>query len=244
MSRPGVIEGWGRLIQLTSTLLVVHPASALNIDPKADIHPSAVLMGNVTAGAYTKIGPKAVIQGDVTIGHHVNILGSAIVSAEGGEKLTIGNYVHIDYGAVVVSGRPAAPGITANSVRDQSYIRDNCWVGMNATIRGSLMEAGSVVGNDAVADFNTHLEKGAVLAHGAVTTYDMVIPANALAEGNPAKITRKAATDADRQKIFGLIPSQWIRHENDNIARAIDKAPPKYGRATQASMAGSTGAQR
>jgi carbonic anhydrase/acetyltransferase-like protein (isoleucine patch superfamily) len=203
MSNLGVRERWGRLILATSTLLVDHPASALNIDPKADIHPSAVLMGNVTVGAHTKIGPKAVIQGDVTIGHHVNILGSAIVSAEGGDKLTVGNYVRIDYGAVVVSGRPAAPGIAANSVRDQSYIRDNCWVGMNATIRGSRMEAGSAAGNDAVADFNTHLEQGAVLAHGAVTTYDMVIPANALAEGNPARITRKAATDADRQKIFG-----------------------------------------
>jgi carbonic anhydrase/acetyltransferase-like protein (isoleucine patch superfamily) len=30
--------------------------------------------------------------------------------------------------------------------------------------------------------------------------------------------------------IFGLIPSQWIHHEHDNIARVIDKNPPKVQR--------------
>src|SRR4030042_3760518 len=98
---------------------------------------------------------------------------------------------------------------------------------MNATVRGSRMEDGSSVGNDAVADFNTHLEKGAILAHGAVSTYDMVIKENALAEGNPAKITKEPATDEDRQRIFGLVPSLWIHYENDNIAREIDRNPPK-----------------
>jgi carbonic anhydrase/acetyltransferase-like protein (isoleucine patch superfamily) len=202
----------------------IHPASAINIDPKADIHPTAVLMGNVTVGPYTKIGPKVVIQGDVTIGHHVNILGSAVLSAE---KLSIGNYVRIDYGARVVDGRPAAPGITANSVADALYIRDNCWVGMNATVRGARVEENAAVGNDAVADFNTHLENGAILAHGAVTFYDTVIPSNALAEGNPARVTKQAATDADRQRIFGLIPARWMRYEHDNIAKAIDQNRPK-----------------
>ncbi len=210
---------------LTAAGLAAGPAAgAVKVDPKAHVHPTAVLMGNVTVGAYTKIGPKAVVQGDVTIGHHVNILGSAVVSAG---KLAIGNYVRIDYGARVVAGRPAVSGITANSVPDQLYIRDGCWIGMNATVRGARLEEGSAVGNDAVADFNTRLETGAVLAHGAVTAYDTVIPANALAEGNPAQVTKRAATDADRQRIFGLIPSRWIHYEHDNIANAIDKHPPK-----------------
>jgi carbonic anhydrase/acetyltransferase-like protein (isoleucine patch superfamily) len=208
------------LALVASASLAAQPARAIKVDPKADVHPTAVLMGNVTVGAYTKIGPKVVIQGEVAIGHHVNILGNAVISAEKG---TIGNYVRIDYGAKVVGGR----GIGARTVPDQLYIRDNCWVGMNATVRGSRMEEGSAVGNGAVADFNTHLEKGAVLAHGAVTTHDLVIPANALAEGIPAKITKQAATDADRQRILGLIPSQWIHHEHDRIAAAIDKNPPQ-----------------
>jgi carbonic anhydrase/acetyltransferase-like protein (isoleucine patch superfamily) len=127
---------------LAAAMLVVLPASALNIDPKADVHPTAVLMGNITVGPYTRIGPKVVIQGDVTIGHHVNILGNAVIR---GDRLTIGNYVRIDYGARVLDGRPA----------DETYIRDNCWIGMNATVRGSRMEEGSAVGNGAVPDFNT-----------------------------------------------------------------------------------------
>jgi len=197
---------------------------AVRVDPKAEIHPTAVLMGNITVGPYTRIGPKVVIQGEVTIGHHVNILGQAVINAD---KLTIGNYVKIDYGSRVVAGRPAAPGITANTVADQAYIRDNCWVGMNATLRGARMEEGSAVGMRAVADFNAHLERGAVLAPGAVTMHGMVIPANGLAEGLPAAVTRKAITDGDRQKILGVIPSTWIRYENDQIARQIDRNPPK-----------------
>jgi len=202
------------LMLLIGALLAAHSGMAAKVDPKADVHPTAVLMGNVTVGPYTKIGPKAVIQGNVTIGHHVNILGNAVVS---GEKVTIGNYVRIDYGARVVDGRPG----------DQTYVRDNCWIGMNATVRGSRLEEGASVGNGAVADFNTHLEPGAVLAHGAVSRHDTTIPAGALAEGLPARITKKSATDLDRQRIFGLIPSRWIHYENDRIAAAIDKNPPK-----------------
>jgi carbonic anhydrase/acetyltransferase-like protein (isoleucine patch superfamily) len=205
-------------------LLAGHAAFALNIDPKAEIHPTAVLIGNVTVGPHTRIGPKVVIQGDVTIGHHVSILGETVINAD---KLTIGNYVRIDYGSRIVAGRPAAPGITANTVADQAYIKDNCWVGMNATLRGARMEEGSVVGTRAVAEFNTHLERGAALAPGAVSMHDMVVPADSLAEGCPATVTRKAITDKNRQTIFGVIPSTWIHSENDQIAREIDRNPPK-----------------
>jgi UDP-3-O-[3-hydroxymyristoyl] glucosamine N-acyltransferase len=38
------------------------------IDPTADIHPSVILEGQVTVGAYTKIGAGTVITGNVTIG--------------------------------------------------------------------------------------------------------------------------------------------------------------------------------
>ena len=208
------MSNWVRLAVLAAATLAVLPASALNIDAKADVHPTAVLMGNITVGPYTRIGPKVVIEGDVIIGHHVNILGNAVIH---GDRLTIGNYVRIDYGARVLDGRPA----------DETYIRDNCWVGMNATVRGSRMEEGSAVGNGAVADFNTHLEKGAVLAHGGITLHDTVIPAGALAEGLPAQVTQKTVTDSDRQRIFGLIPSVWIHYENDLIAASIDRNPPK-----------------
>lgn len=205
-------------------LLSFCSAYAHNINPKAQIHPTAVLIGNVTVGAYTKIGPKVVIMGNVTIGHHVNILGQAVINVD---KLTIGNYVRIDYGSRIVSGREAIPGITANTVADVSYIGDNCWIGGNATVRGSRLENGSVVGMRAVADFNTHLESGAVLAPGAVSLINMVIPANCLAEGIPAELTKRNISDNDRHKIFGVIPVKWIQYDNDQIAKEINKNPPK-----------------
>jgi carbonic anhydrase/acetyltransferase-like protein (isoleucine patch superfamily) len=195
-------------------LLAEGPLQAVKVDARAEVHPTAVLIGNVTVGPYTRIGPKAVVQGDVTIGHHVNILGQAVISAD---KLTIGDYVKIDYGSRVVAGRP----------QDTMYIRDNCWVGMNATVRGARMEEGSAVGMRAVAEFNTHLERGAVLAPGAVTTHGMVIPADSLAEGYPAEVTREGITDRDRQRIFGVVHASAIHQENDQIAKAIERNPPK-----------------
>jgi carbonic anhydrase/acetyltransferase-like protein (isoleucine patch superfamily) len=204
--------------------LAGHSLSAHHIDAKAEIHPTAVLIGNVTVGPYSRIGPKVVIQGDVTIGHHVNILGQAVINAD---KLTVGNYVRIDYGSRVLAGRPAVPGITANTAADPTYIKDNCWVGMNATVRGVRMEEGAVVGMRAVAEFGSQLERGALLAPGAVAPHDTTIPADSLAEGLPARVTREAITDKDRQTILGVVPSTWIHAENDQIARQIDLNPPK-----------------
>ena len=200
------------LLLLCSAVPLGLGAATLQIDPKADIHPTAVLMGNIRIGAYTRIAPKVVIQGDVTIGDHVNILGNVVISAQ---HATIGSHVHIDYGAKIVDGRPGDP----------VAIQDGCWVGGNATLRGSRMEAGSALGNGAVADFNTHIGAGAVVAHGAVTRPDTVIPPDGLAEGNPSSITNPALTNAGRQTVFGVIPSQSIAEEDARIAKEIDAHP-------------------
>jgi carbonic anhydrase/acetyltransferase-like protein (isoleucine patch superfamily) len=214
------------LAGLTVAALAATPVlAALKIDPKADIHPTAVLMGNITVGPYTRIGPKVVIQGDVTLGHHVQILGNTVINVD---KLTVGNYVTIDYGSRIVAGRPVAPGMAANQVPDQSYIRDNCWVGMNATLRGARLEEGAAVGMRAVAEFGTQLERGAVLAPGAVTMHGAIIPAKAMAEGLPAAITRQAVSDGDRERVFGMVPAQWNHTENDRMAKEIDAHPPQH----------------
>ena len=208
------------------TLVAAMPPLGLahHIDPKADIHPTAVLMGDVTVGPYTRIGPKAVVQGNITIGGHVNILGNAVIRAN---QASIGNYVRIDYGARVLGGRPGLPGVGTNTAADQVYVKDNCWIGVNATVRGSRLEEGSAVGSGAVADFNTHLGKGSVLAPGAITLHDMEITANALVEGNPGAITSHAVSHADLVRIFGVIPAQWIPFEARRIAAEIDRNPPK-----------------
>jgi carbonic anhydrase/acetyltransferase-like protein (isoleucine patch superfamily) len=203
-----------RLVVLCFAMEAAFAASTLHIDPKADIHPTAVLMGTVTVGPYTRIGPKVVIQGDVTIGGHVTINGNAVINSA---KLTIGDYVRIDYGARVVDGRPGDP----------LSVGDDVWIGGNATIRGARLEKGSAVGNGAVADFNTHLEPGAILAPGSIAQHDTTIEANALLEGNPAAITKTAATDDDRLRIFGVIPSSYLHEQGDRMAREIGAHPPR-----------------
>jgi hypothetical protein len=48
-----------RLILLSAAMLAVYPAGAHNIDPKADIHPTAILMGNVTWALTPGLVPKS-----------------------------------------------------------------------------------------------------------------------------------------------------------------------------------------
>ncbi len=67
------------------------PKTGMSIDPTADLHPSVILEGKVTVGAYTKIDAGTVITGNVTIGHHSLVRCNVTIRGTN----TIGNYVHI-----------------------------------------------------------------------------------------------------------------------------------------------------
>jgi len=183
----------------------------INIDPTADIHPSVILEGKVTVGAYTKIDAGTVITGNVTIGHHSLVRCNVTIRGTN----TIGNYVHIYDNVCIEGGRPARIGSSIAEVPDKSIIGDHCWINHGATMHGTQMADRSAVNLNACCDYNTRLGEGAVLANGSATHTNQVIPANSFAEGVPAVVKKENITDKDRQAYFGLIPAEWTRYEGD-----------------------------
>jgi carbonic anhydrase/acetyltransferase-like protein (isoleucine patch superfamily) len=191
----------------------------INVHPTAEIHPTVLLAGNVTVGAFTKIDSGTIIAGNVTIGHHTLIRCHVVIRG----RNTIGNYTHIYDSVCIEGGRPAQVGSTTAEVADRSIIGDDCWINHGATMHGTQMGDGSAVGLNACCDYNTRLGAGAVLANGSATHVDQVIPENCFAEGVPARIVKENITDVDRRAYFGLIPEAWTHYEGERIEESIRK---------------------
>jgi carbonic anhydrase/acetyltransferase-like protein (isoleucine patch superfamily) len=183
----------------------------INVHPTARIHPSVLLEGNVTIGAYTVVDAGTVITGNVSIGHHSLIRCNTVIRG----RNTIGNFVHIYDSVCIEGGRPAQVGSSMAQVPDRSVIGDDCWVNHGATMHGTQMEEGSAVGLNACCDYDTHLGVGAILANGSATRVGQVIPENSLAQGVPAEVVKVGLTDDDRREIFGLVPRMWTHYEGD-----------------------------
>ena len=59
----------------------------MKIDPSAFVHPSAVVLGNVTLGARASVWPTAVLRGDsdaIVVGDDCNIQDGAVLHADEG----------------------------------------------------------------------------------------------------------------------------------------------------------------
>ena len=106
---------------------------SINVHPTAEIHPTVLLEGNVTIGAYTKIDSGTIITGNVTIGHHTLIRCNVVIRGNN----TIGSYVHIYDSVCIEGGRPARVGSSMAETPDRSIIGDECWINHGATMHGT-----------------------------------------------------------------------------------------------------------
>jgi len=213
----GVLIVFGVLFLLSSSDTIAQNRDNSGIHPTAEIHPSVILEGRVTVGAYTKIDAGTIITGNVTIGHHTLV--RCNVTIRGTNE--IGDYTHIYDNVNIEGGRPAKVGSSAAQVPDRSIIGDGCWINHGATMHGTQIDDGGAVGLNACCDYNTRIGKGAILANGSATHVDQVIDENCFAEGVPAVIKKRNITDDDRLDYFGLLPSGWTSFEAKNIEARI-----------------------
>lgn len=105
---------------------------------------TAVVMGDVTLGAQVSIWYGAVVRGDcaaITIGRLTNVQDTAVLHADTGVPLTIGEEVTIGHAAVVHG----------------SEVGDRCLIGIGATVLGR-----SVIGAECI------IAAGAVVKEGDV----------------------------------------------------------------------------
>lgn len=209
----------GALFVLDSEETAAQVNGKISIHPTADVHPTAILEGEVTIGAYTVVSAGCVLTGNVTVGHHSLIRCNTVIRG----KNTIGNYTHIYDLVNIEGGRPAKVGSSAAQVPDQSIIGDNCWINHGSTMHGTQIGDGGAVGLNACCDYNTRIGKGAVLANGSATHINQVIPDNAFAEGVPAIIKKENITENDRLEYFGVLPSGWTRYAAEGQEADIRK---------------------
>jgi carbonic anhydrase/acetyltransferase-like protein (isoleucine patch superfamily) len=128
------------------------------VDPRAYVHPEAVVIGDVAIGAESSIWPGAVLRGDygtITVGARSSVQDGTVVHAGPGFPTTVG---------------------------------DGCVIGHLAHLEGCILEDECLVGSGSVVLHHAVVGSGATVGANAVVPNRMRVPPGALALGVPATI--------------------------------------------------------
>ena len=146
------------------------------VDPTAFVHPDAIVIGNVTLGARVSVWPTAVLRGDSD---------RIVIGDE--SNVQDGTIVHVDDGVPTAIGRRVA-------------------IGHRAIVHGAWIEDAVLVAMGAILLNGVRVGSGSIVGAGAVCREGMVIPANSLVLGVPARIVRQT-TSAERDRIARTVES-------------------------------------
>lgn len=129
----------------------------------------ARIIGDVRIGKHSYIGPGATIRGDLG-------------------RVTIGNYVVIQDNAIVYPPEVFLDG----SLSHESIIIGNyVLIGKGAVIQGTYIGDYCFVGNNAVVERESQLNRGDVILPGSVVPNKAIVPPESVMVGNPANLLRK-----------------------------------------------------
>lgn len=179
----------------------------IEVDPGANVDPSAVLRGTVRIGAGSAIGPRVVINGPVAIGRDVQVDAGAVIGCEGlyakqiagtrrhvphfgGVEIGDGAFIHA--GAVIVRsavhgeatriGRHAHIGILSNIGHDVQ-IGEAATVSSNVVVAGrARVGARAWLGASSTVSNMVDIGDDAEVRLGAVVVQD--VPASGDVSGN------------------------------------------------------------
>ena len=135
------------------------------IDSTAYVHPTAVVLGDVTLGARVSVWPTAVLRGDsdtIVIGADSNVQDGAVIHVDEGSPTRVGNRVAIGHRAIV-------HGAT---------IDDDVLIAMGAVLLNAV-----------------HVGSGSIIGAGAVLPEGKRIPENSLVIGVPGRIVRQTTNE-------------------------------------------------
>jgi carbonic anhydrase/acetyltransferase-like protein (isoleucine patch superfamily) len=128
------------------------------VDPRAYVHPDAVVIGDVAIGAESSIWPGAVLRGDygtIAVGARSSVQDGTVIHAGPGFPTTVG---------------------------------DGCVIGHLAHLEGCILEDECLVGSGSVVLHHAVVCSGATVGANAVVPNRMRVPPGALALGVPATI--------------------------------------------------------
>jgi carbonic anhydrase/acetyltransferase-like protein (isoleucine patch superfamily) len=135
------------------------------IDPTAFVHPTAVILGDVTLGRRASVWPTAVLRGDsdvIVIGDDSNVQDGSVIHADEGIPTHVGSRVGIGHRAIV-------HGAT---------IEDDVLIAMGAVLLNGV-----------------HVGSGSIIGAGAVLPEWKRIPPNSLVIGVPGRIVRQTTIE-------------------------------------------------
>jgi carbonic anhydrase/acetyltransferase-like protein (isoleucine patch superfamily) len=128
------------------------------IDPRAYVHPDAVIIGDVAVGPESTVWPHAVLRGDYG-------------------TITVGARTSVQDGTVIHAG-PGFPTVVGNG----------CVIGHLVHLEGCTLEDDTLVGSGSVVLHHAVVGSGATVGANAVVPNNMEIPPGALALGVPATV--------------------------------------------------------
>jgi phenylacetic acid degradation protein len=140
------------------------------VHPRAFVHPSAVLIGDVIVAARAYIGPCACLRGDfgrIVVEEGANIQDTCMLHGFPGRDTVVGAESTIGHGAV---------------------------------LHGCVVRRGALVGMNCVVNDNAEIGEDAVVAALAFVKAEDVIPPRSLALGIPAKVLRTLSAQELRWK--------------------------------------------
>ena len=160
------------------------------VDPRAFVHPSAVLIGDVIVGADCYIGPCACLRGDfgrIDVRAGANLQDTCVMHGFPGTDTVVEEDGHIGHGAVLHG----------------CIVRRNALVGMNAVI------------ND-----NAIIGESAIVAAMAFVKAGFEVPPRTLAAGMPARIVRELTAQELAWKVEGTESYQELARRSASTMRA------------------------
>lgn len=144
---------------------VVHPTTYL--------HPTAVLIGDVTIGPRCYIGPGASLRGDF-----------GRITIEGDSSVQDNCTLHTGAGSDCI-------------------VRRGATIGHGAILHGCVVGVNTLVGMHSVVLDGSDIGEESLVAALSLVKYDSVFPARSLIAGNPARVVRELAEDAIRWRNNG-----------------------------------------
>lgn len=131
------------------------------VSPKAMIHPTAYVIGDVEIGEYSSLWHYVVVRGDndyIRIGKETNVQENSTIHTDPGFPVEIG---------------------------------DRVTIGHNAVIHGAKIGSNVIIGMGAVVLNGAKIGSYSIIGAGAVVTQGTEIPEGSLALGVPARVVRR-----------------------------------------------------
>ncbi|RAS23766.1 transferase hexapeptide repeat family protein [Paraburkholderia bryophila] len=143
------------------------------VDPSAYVHPSAVLIGDVTIGACCYIAPFASLRGD---------FGAVVV--ERGSNVQDGCVLH-------------------TGVDNHCWLGVDSHVGHGAIVHGATLEPNTMIGMHAVVMDGVVVGEASIVAACAFVRKDWRVPPRVLVAGVPGRVARLLSDEEIRAKSSG-----------------------------------------